>query len=911
MKIGDSRIRGGPGILPLQHQKYSADKWPLWNRASILAVRITGRADNQGGDGSDNNAQVGHWFEDPETRGDLIGSAFWQRTSRSLGGWRFSWPVSTTDKNIPEIESPVGSQSKPAGFSVGGGQAFEGIQKQFSKMMGSYGVGAGRINTNITFPITQSNQPQAGQTESKTAVVTTVNEKSGCAQQTDPVMIPIFSNEWDKDSRLTFLPYTTPDVWPKFPVDWYGITLAADNENEQQELFNPTDPRLVAVHCYGDKEMGSLVGDMDSGFKMDSEKMARLQSFFKVAKKPIGCAFTSENNTIAWNIGETGCHDSKGGLVWEKDENKTAIYTPPAEALPITTPSNQGEKTVVQKDPRSSINIRKEKTEKTNAMGACPNGRYGHVSQSYSGPFELDCGQDHKIGEDGEGNPIYPVHLSLNSLWTFPGGVFDGPLKHDGYAMQGGVGPIPMNVFFGWYPGKHSFACGERTGKHKWWTTTFEYFPSSPPPSTPPPWSPIRPPIIIPPGEVTGGPPVPGLDDITGDLMESVLEDFGPTGTEEYTPLLEQNGVIEKDVSPYNVTDGLLPYAATVVEGSSPSILFRPQMIAGNLTDFLNWRAPDQDQVKKEIDWKTPITGKIQAWGAQGTKNGSNYLDSSFGWNYTNKPGTYRYGGGTASGGMVLLPPEISLADIDNNLLPSSAGVSTSESYFIAGPGTSLGCGLPDLQNGGLASGFTLFDDSGDLRFGSNTNSVTTNRVVIEAGGNVGIGVDNPTYKLQVKDPATSSVDTDILQIESAGNSAADSWGMTFCNSLGEKAGFRAVQASSSTTSGELEFRTASFGTMVPYTVMDDTGKWAYRTAFMDEVFTVDPENWLVGATAATGVNMGWNTTDVAGGSGIMAIGNATTTPTSTPTGGGVLYVDSGALKYRGSSGTTTTIASA
>ena len=92
---------------------------------------------------------------------------------------------------------------------------------------------------------------------------------------------------------------------------------------------------------------------------------------------------------------------------------------------------------------------------------------------------------------------------------------------------------------------------------------------------------------------------------------------------------------------------------------------------------------------------------------------------------------------------------------------------------------------------------------------------------------------------------------------------------------------------------------------------MDDTGKWAYRTAFMDEVFTVDPENWLVGATASTGVNMGWNTTDVAGGSGIMAIGNATTTPTSTPTGGGVLYVDSGALKYRGSSGTTTTIASA
>jgi len=33
--------------------------------------------------------------------------------------------------------------------------------------------------------------------------------------------------------------------------------------------------------------------------------------------------------------------------------------------------------------------------------------------------------------------------------------------------------------------------------------------------------------------------------------------------------------------------------------------------------------------------------------------------------------------------------------------------------------------------------------------------------------------------------------------------------------------------------------------------------------------------------------------------------------PTSSPSGGGLLYVESGALKYRGSSGTVTTIAAA
>lgn len=38
---------------------------------------------------------------------------------------------------------------------------------------------------------------------------------------------------------------------------------------------------------------------------------------------------------------------------------------------------------------------------------------------------------------------------------------------------------------------------------------------------------------------------------------------------------------------------------------------------------------------------------------------------------------------------------------------------------------------------------------------------------------------------------------------------------------------------------------------------------------------------------------------------------NATTVPTSNPTGGGLLYCSGGALKFRGSSGTVTTIAAA
>lgn len=46
-------------------------------------------------------------------------------------------------------------------------------------------------------------------------------------------------------------------------------------------------------------------------------------------------------------------------------------------------------------------------------------------------------------------------------------------------------------------------------------------------------------------------------------------------------------------------------------------------------------------------------------------------------------------------------------------------------------------------------------------------------------------------------------------------------------------------------------------------------------------------------------------------GTHVVFIANSTSTPTSNPTGGGILYVENGALKYRGPSGSVTTIAPA
>jgi hypothetical protein len=47
------------------------------------------------------------------------------------------------------------------------------------------------------------------------------------------------------------------------------------------------------------------------------------------------------------------------------------------------------------------------------------------------------------------------------------------------------------------------------------------------------------------------------------------------------------------------------------------------------------------------------------------------------------------------------------------------------------------------------------------------------------------------------------------------------------------------------------------------------------------------------------------------GGVGVVAVANAGTVPTANPTGGGIVYVEAGALKFRGSAGTVTTLAAA
>lgn len=80
---------------------------------------------------------------------------------------------------------------------------------------------------------------------------------------------------------------------------------------------------------------------------------------------------------------------------------------------------------------------------------------------------------------------------------------------------------------------------------------------------------------------------------------------------------------------------------------------------------------------------------------------------------YTQPPGSSRYQGGTADGGLWFMPPEVGGEDRDDALAPSGRSISTS--VLGIGAGVRLGFGAPHIDTGHIVNGHWLKDDGGDL----------------------------------------------------------------------------------------------------------------------------------------------------------------------------------------------------
>jgi hypothetical protein len=271
-----------------------------------------------------------------------------------------------------------------------------------------------------------------------------------------------------------------------------------------------------------------------------------------------------------------------------------------------------------------------------------------------------------------------------------------------------------------------------------------------------------------------------------------------------------------------------------------------------------------------------------------------------------------------------------------SQFLKADGSVSTL-SNPITGTGTTNF--LPKFTGGSTLGNSAIFENGGNVGIGVTPSAWSVNGKVLEFGGAGGStslfnnGVDdtwfvsNTYYNGSSWIYKTTGTATKKLMSSgahywftapsgTAGNAISFTQAMTLDASgrlgIGTTSPNYSLQVNSSTTTTRLQITNSTTGT-------SSTNGFQIIQDGNNNTLSLKPSGFMSFETNNTermritsGGNVGIGTTDQFG-SGVKVIGiaNATTIPSSNPSGGGVLYVENGALKYRGSSGTVTTIANA
>lgn len=194
--------------------------------------------------------------------------------------------------------------------------------------------------------------------------------------------------------------------------------------------------------------------------------------------------------------------------------------------------------------------------------------------------------------------------------------------------------------------------------------------------------------------------------------------------------------------------------------------------------------------------------------------------------------------------------------------------------YADASDSGASGLSIDTRIAGSAARGIYLWSSEGGqtgdsitVRRSSAVTNLSREDFVVKASGRCGIGIglgSTPAAQLEIAQPDDSTPGLSI-------------------------------RARSATASNLIEARRSSDG--------------AVRTRISRDCQLVTQETAFFNGPA---VQIGPNaSTQVGGGTNCMGLSNASVVPTSNPTGGGVMYAEGGALKWRGSNGTVTVIAPA
>lgn len=585
------------------------------------------------------------------------------------------------------------------------------------------------------------------------------------------------------DSRFKADTFQFDGPWPKFLPRTPGIVTSAVNEGKQAGVFLPTDPRLIAPHMGRDATVASLVCDVGAS-AIDATRTARLHTYFRVIQSPFATSgIPFGDNILAQQYAKTDI-DQVGtyGAIYDEGDQRRGEVTPRLDAgesyyhgRGSSAPSSFTNAVFgFLQDLLSGINASRPPVgpiatgEVFTGGGARAIGLMSHPGAA--GPIHVGSENDtHRHGVDGDGNTINAAHLSTLSYFRVPGAppnAFDGPFTFVTAEYTGSLYPLTTHCEIRWdSKATHPFLGQTRPGRwhiqgtaplggsssppKKTPTTT----PSTPskPPTTPPVGPPVAPPSLPP---VTtpanpfpsGGNSAPGMGG-GGTSLAVMSRPVNPSHLSSYSPRNESAAVALSPFGPGEAGRGYEPPSTSrnvpfVVKPGSmrttrltgtweasdapeddlhtfqvtgfPAILGRPPSVYAAHPNLRSAPGVAAHQFSF-AEQTTPVSIRIEAFAKQ-------YIGGE--WAYAQRPNLGRYAGGTAPGGFVLLPPELSIDDYARDF--SVPNLTPSTTYFVAGPGVYFASGYPVPSTGGVKTGWRWYSNSAGKLFFESLDSAGT-----------------------------------------------------------------------------------------------------------------------------------------------------------------------------------------
>jgi hypothetical protein len=268
------------GIFPLQDHASGAE---VDLRTMLVGGRITGIGETDGR----TDYQEG-------TLGDVHPWRFWPKASREIGSWSMAYPSIGMGSSGGTEGKAGGSGSRYAensrrgaaadGAGAGGsGGDSPGPTRSGAAWDGATGTWRGPTRSWRNDPFARGGgfgfRP-GGSIAPGARSSSTDKKESGSLS-----VLPMFSSG-QGDSRYSPVGQEPPSCWPLFPQGWVGVAVAGTDESSQQNVWLPTDPRLLAVNANGVPEMGTVVGDLDPARTWNQERSSRLQSAWQIVLMP-------------------------------------------------------------------------------------------------------------------------------------------------------------------------------------------------------------------------------------------------------------------------------------------------------------------------------------------------------------------------------------------------------------------------------------------------------------------------------------------------------------------------------------------------------------------------------------------------------------------------------------------------